>query len=139
MNMPEASSIEQRNHRQLLLAVTCSLTLVAIGGPSQAQSHHSNTEGIAARCLMNGKQFPGSWKPCRVGPLKDVKDGFFIRFDGTYDAYWGNYRPAPGRQPTTGRRLMVDDQGNRYWMSGHHSFVLREVGGFHNVIEVNLP
>ena len=106
---------------------------------SLAQSVQGSMEGIAARCLMNGKQFPGSWKTCRVGPLKDVKDGFFIRFDGTYDAYWGNFRPAPGHQPSTDGRLMVDDQGNRYRMSGHHSFVLREVGGFHNVIEVNLP
>ena len=106
---------------------------------SLAQSVQGNMEGTAAHCLMNGKQFPGSWKTCRVGPLKGVKDGFFIRFDGTYDAYWGNFRPAPGHQPSTDGRLMVDDQGNRYRMSGHHSFVLREVGGFHNVIEVNLP
>lgn len=132
------TTLPRQPHR-LLVALALPLALTGITEPVLAQTPPGNLEGTKARCIMNAKQFPSNWKPCRIGPLQGVKDGFFIRFDGTYDAYWGNFRPAPGSQPTTDRRPMVDDQGNRYLMSGHHSFVLEEVGGFGNVIEVELP
>lgn len=125
-------------HR-LLATLALPLALAVTAGAAPAQTSKGNLEGTKARCIMNAKQFPNNWKPCRIGPLKGVKDGFFIRFDGTYDAYWGNFRPAPGSQPTTDRRPMVDDQGTRYLMSGHHSFTLEEVGGYGNVIEVAVP
>ena len=72
-------------------------------------------------------------------PAQGREGWLFIHFAGTDDAYWGNFRPAPGSKATTDRRPMVDDQGTRYLMSGHHSFVLEEVGGYGNVIEVEVP
>ena len=46
---------------------------------------------------------------------------------------------TPVGPPTTDRREMVDSTGKRWAMSGHHSFVLEEIGGFGNSISVSSP
>jgi len=47
------------------------------------------------------------------------------------------FRPVPGSIPATDDRLMLDEQGRRWRFSGYKSFVLSEVGGFHNRLEVS--
>ena len=46
---------------------------------------------------------------------------------------------TPVGAPTTDRREMVDGSGQRWAMSGHHSFELEEIGGYGNRISVSSP
>ena len=91
----------------------------------------------STNCVMNPQMYGYNWKPCTIAPLAGVKDGFTVRFAGSYDAPWFTFRPAPGSQPTTNGRLMVDGQGKPWRLHGHHSFVITEVGGEHNRLEVS--
>lgn len=88
--------------------------------------------GGSPRCSMN----QGLWRPCQVLPLQGVKDGFEVRFAGTYDAPTFRFRPSPGSPAPTNSRRMLDGQGNPWRLRGHHSFSLREEGGFRNRLDV---
>lgn len=84
------------------------------------------------RCSMNR----GLWRRCTISPLPGVRDGFEVRFAGRYDAPLFRFRPAPGSQPTTHGRLMLDGSGQRWRFRGHHSFSLSEEGGYRNRLDV---
>lgn len=88
-------------------------------------------------CVMNPQLYGYSWKPCTVSQTPGVRDGFTVSFAGTFDAPIFSFRPAPGSSTTTDGRLMLDAQGRRWRYSGHKSFVMSEVGGFHNRLEVS--
>jgi hypothetical protein len=88
--------------------------------------------GGSPRCSMN----QGLWRRCSLRALAGVKEGFEVRFAGSYDAPMFQFRPEPGGTPTTLNRPMRDGQGQRWLMSGHHSFTLIEAGGFRNRLDV---
>ena len=46
-------------------------------------------------------------------------------------------RFVPAGPPTTDQRLMRDERGNKWLMSGHHSFELEARGGYRNRISVS--
>ena len=46
---------------------------------------------------------------------------------------------TPVGPATTDHREMVDRKGTRWEMSGHHSFVLEEIGSFANTISISRP
>ena len=80
---------------------------------------------------------------CRLNKHKDTcvitpapKDGLRIQFKGGDQAF---FVFTPAGPPTTLNRKMKDAQGRVWLMNGHHSFTLREVGGFRNEIEVTSP
>ena len=71
---------------------------------------------------------------CRTEPNKE---GGFVLFFSHGDQPIFDLTPVG--PPTTDRREMVDSTGKRWAMSGHHSFVLEEIGGFGNTISVTSP
>ena len=71
---------------------------------------------------------------CRTKPNKE---GGFVLFFSHGDQPIFDLTPVG--PPTTDRREMVDSTGKRWAMSGHHSFVLEEIGGFGNTISVTSP
>ena len=76
-------------------------------------------------CWMNN-----SHQSCVITPWG--KGGFEISFSGS-----AIFRFVPAGPPTTDRRPMRDEQGRLWLMSGHHSFILEEQGGFKNRISVS--
>ena len=94
-----------------------------------AGSAVSAAEGTPVRCRMNAHT-----DTCLITPAP--RDGFQIRFQGGDQAI---FVFTPAGAPTTLNRPMKDAQGRTWLMTGHHSFTLREVGGFGNVIEVTAP
>lgn len=89
------------------------------------------------QCVMNPQLYGYNWKPCRVAPISGSKDGFTVRFEGKHDAPWFSFKPVAGQTSTTHGRLMVDANGSRWRLVGHHSFVMTEVDGFRNRLEVS--
>lgn len=81
------------------------------------------------RCRMNTHT-----DTCVITP--EPKDGFRIQFQGGDQAF---FVFTPSGPPTTLNRRMKDAQGRTWLMTGHHSFTLKEVGGYGNVIEVIAP
>ena len=71
---------------------------------------------------------------CRTKPNKE---GGFVLFFSHGDQPIFDLTPVG--PPTTDRQEMVDSTGKRWAMSGHHSFVLEEIGGFGNTISVTSP
>lgn len=71
---------------------------------------------------------------CRTEPA--AKDGFTIYFSHAEQPI---FTFTPVGAPTTDRREMVDSSGQRWAMSGHHSFELEEIGGYGNRITVSSP
>ena len=69
---------------------------------------------------------------CRTEPA--AKDGFTVTFS---HAEQPSFTFTPVGAPTTDRREMVDGSGQRWAMSGHHSFELEEIGGYGNRITVS--
>jgi hypothetical protein len=88
--------------------------------------------GGSPRCSIN----QGLWRRCRLSALGGVKEGFELRFAGRYDAPTFEFQPEPGSTTTTLNRPMRDGQGQRWLMSGQHSFTLIEAGGFRNRLDV---
>lgn len=96
--------------------------------------------GVPARspsCVMNPQLYGYNWKPCTISKTPGVRDGFTVSFSGSHDAPIFSFKPAPGSTPTTDGRLMLDAQGRRWRFSGHKSFVMSEIGGDHNRLEVS--
>ncbi len=80
-------------------------------------------------CTLNGIA-----STCRTEPA--ANDGFRLYFshgEGPIFSF------TPVGVPTTDRREMVDGSGQRWAMSGHHSFELEEIGGNGNRITVSSP
>ena len=80
-------------------------------------------------CTLNGIA-----SSCRTEPA--AKDGFRLYFshgEGPMFSF------TPVGVPTTDRREMMDGSGQRWAMSGHHSFELEEIGGNGNRITVSSP
>ena len=76
----------------------------------------------------------GDLMRCRTEPA--ANDGFTLYFshgEGPIFSF------TPVGVPTTDRREMVDGSGQRWAMSGHHSFELEEIGGNGNRITVSSP
>ncbi len=71
---------------------------------------------------------------CRTEPNKT---GGFVLFFSHADQ--PIFDVTPVGPATTDRREMVDSTGKRWAMSGHHSFVLDEIGGDGNQIQVSNP
>ena len=71
---------------------------------------------------------------CRTEPA--AKDGFTVTFS---HAEQPSFTFTPVGAPTTDRREMVDGSGQRWAMSGHHSFELEEIDGYGNRISVSSP
>ena len=71
---------------------------------------------------------------CRTEPA--AKDGFTVYFSHAEQPI---FTFTPVGAPTTDRREMVDSSGQRWAMSGHHSFELEEIGGDGNRITVSSP
>lgn len=88
--------------------------------------------GGSPRCSMN----QGLWRRCSLRALAGVQEGFEVRFAGRDDAPTFVFRREPDSTPTTLNRPMRDGQGQRWRMSGHHSFTLIEAGGFRNRLDV---
>ena len=80
-------------------------------------------------CTLNGIA-----STCRTEPA--AKDGFRLYFS---HAEGPMFSFTPVGAPTTDRREMVDGSGQRWAMSGHHSFELEEIGGNGNRITVSRP
>ena len=80
-------------------------------------------------CTINGIA-----STCRTEPA--AKDGFTVTFS---HAEQPSFTFTPVGAPTTDRREMVDGSGQRWAMSGHHSFELEEIGGYGNRISVSSP
>ena len=80
-------------------------------------------------CTINGIA-----STCRTEPA--AKDGFTVTFS---HAEQPSFTFTPVGAPTTDRREMVDGSGQRWAMSGHHSFELEEIGGDGNRISVSSP
>jgi hypothetical protein len=80
-------------------------------------------------CTLNGID-----STCRTEPA--AKDGFTLYFS---HAEGPIFSFTPVGVPTTDRREMVDGSGQRWAMSGHHSFELEEIGGNGNRITVSSP
>ena len=80
-------------------------------------------------CTINGIA-----STCRTEPA--AKDGFTVTFS---HAEQPSFTFTPVGAPTTDRREMVDGSGQRWAMSGHHSFELEEIGGYGNRITVSSP
>ena len=89
----------------------------------------SAAEATTVKCRMNTHT-----DTCLITPAPH--DGFRIQFQGGDQAI---FVFTPAGPPTTLNRRMKDAQGRTWLMTGHHSFSLREVGGFNNVIEVTAP
>ncbi len=80
---------------------------------------------------------------CRLNSFKTTcttspapADGFRIQFNGGDRPF---YVFTPAGPPTTLNRPMKDAQGRIWLMTGNSSFILKEKGGFGNVIEVTSP
>lgn len=76
-------------------------------------------------CWLNEKK-----QLCTIKPWG--KGGMEINFSAG-----AIYRFVPAGPPTTDQRLMRDERGNQWLMSGHHSFELVEQGGYRNRISVH--
>lgn len=81
------------------------------------------------QCTINGIA-----STCKTEPA--AKDGFTVTFS---HAEQPSFTFTPVGAPTTDRREMVDGSGQRWAMSGHHSFELEEIGGDGNRITVSSP
>ena len=71
---------------------------------------------------------------CRTEPA--ANDGFTVIFS---HAEGPTFTFTPVGAPTTDRREMVDGTGQRWAMTGHHTFELEEIGGYGNRITVSKP
>ena len=80
-------------------------------------------------CTLNGIA-----SSCRTEPA--ANDGFRLYFSHGESPIFSF---TPVGVPTTDRREMVDGSGQRWAMSGHHSFELEEIGGNGNRITVSSP
>ena len=80
-------------------------------------------------CTLNGIA-----SSCRTEPA--ANDGFRLYFSHGKGPIFSF---TPVGVPTTDRREMVDGSGQRWAMSGHHSFELEEIGGNGNRITVSSP
>lgn len=76
-------------------------------------------------CWLNDKK-----QTCTVQPWR--KGGMEISFSGG-----AIYRFTPAGPPTTDQRVMRDESGHKWLMSGHHSFELEEQRGNRNRISVS--
>ena len=91
--------------------------------------------GLNALYPANAQQSVDCWlndqkQLCTIKP--SGKGGMEISFSGG-----AIYRFVPAGPPTTEQRLMRDERGNKWLMSGHHSFELEEQGGYRNRISVS--
>lgn len=80
-------------------------------------------------CTINGIA-----STCRTETA--AKGGFTLYFSHAEGPMFSFTAVGP---PTTDRREMVDGSGQRWAMSGHHSFELEEIGGNGNRITVSSP
>ena len=115
-------------------------SLVLSAGMARAQAPATNTPN---RPVTPPASQSSSTVACRLNQHKDTcvitpapGDGLRIQFKGGDQAF---FVFTPAGPPTTLNRKMKDAQGRLWLMTGHHSFTLREVGGFRNEIEVTSP
>ncbi len=81
------------------------------------------------QCTINGIE-----STCRTEPASE--DGFTVYFSNAEQPI---FTFTPVGAPTTDRREMVDRSGQRWAISGHHSFELEEIGGYGSRIMVSSP
>lgn len=86
-------------------------------------------EPSTVRCRMNSFKTTCTISPAPGGGCK-------IEFHGGDQPF---FVFTPAGPPTTLNRPMKDAQGRIWLMSGNRSFMLKEKGGFGNVIEVISP
>jgi hypothetical protein len=86
-------------------------------------------EASTVRCRLNSFKTTCTTSPAPAG-------GFKIQFNGGDRPF---YVFTPAGPPTTLNRPMKDAQGRVWLMTGNSSFILKEKGGFGNVIEVTTP
>ena len=81
------------------------------------------------QCTINGIE-----STCRTEPA--AEDSFTVYFSNAEQPI---FTFTPVGAPTTDRREMVDSSGQRWAMSGHHSFELEEIDGYENQNIVSSP
>ena len=121
-NQTKTSSFNQHHmalRRALSLSVLSAACIAGLNALYPANAQQS------VDCWLNDQK-----QLCTIKP--SGKGGMEISFSGG-----AIYRFVPAGPPTTEQRLMRDERGNKWLMSGHHSFELEEQGGYRNRISVS--
>ena len=104
-------------------------TLIVFRKRTGTKPEIKTTQSFPLQCQLNKIA-----STCRTEPYK--AEGFVLFFSHGDQP---SIALMPVGPPTTDRRVMIDSTGKRWAMSGHHSFVLEEIGGFGNSISVSSP
>ena len=102
---------------------------VLLGACSSQQQAPEQAKSAELQCTLNAIK-----STCTTSPA--ANGGFTIEFSHGDKP---SYTFTPVGEPTTDKRVMVDQSGQRWEMSGHHSFELEEIGGYDNEITVSNP
>jgi hypothetical protein len=113
------------NQHHMALRRALSLSALSAACIAGLNSLNSASAQQSVDCWLNDKK-----QTCTVQPWR--KGGMEISFSGG-----AIYRFVPAGPPTTDQRVMRDESGHTWLMSGHHSFELEEQRGYRTRISVS--